>query len=294
MKGFEEYLVQFLPRLNAMLSNPAITAFVPKNMPDGVRWCVTIPPSMAMTILEGKNDLRTLTLNYVEGNAKVENVLQSGDIPQLGYIIEALLTKIKDMSPFMEPRGQDGVVSCRTYKDIIGDLCEEYVKTTKEFKDVIDAVSKDPTKAAAAKDILKRMTNAKGWTSLKERLFQIIRDSRVDPIRKSGDGGDTITYGMSYEGETPSKKQVKIYLKFIEKRGCPTVMQWGEEKIVCHDPRLKEMAAAALTAFKCRIDLPKLEADKISNFLAAYFRQLQQNNSKAAGAGAANVRGGSN
>ena len=285
MTGYLDFITEFVHRFFAVLGDPELKLSMPQYKAEGVQWVAVIPPSMAITIVEKKDGATAMSLMYREGAEKKEHKFLSTEHKKLEHLIGAVLTRLKEISPFMEVKEVGKSVSCRSYKDIFNDLAEEYIKTTPEFKDKVASFLNDQRKLGELKDYLKKTARAKTWTDFKSRLFQIIRDSKkIDPIRKTGENGGSTTYGVTYDGDTIDKKHVQIYIKFIEKPGADVVMQWGEDSIVCHDPRLREMAEAAMTAFKCRVKLPEQYALPLSNFISAYCRQRQLTQNAAANA----------
>jgi len=254
MTEYQDFLVEFTPRLLIYLRDPTTQIPQPKYQSDGsVLWvAVLLQPGLAIMITEKKDGSRTITFRF----DKEDHVFADSEDPKMECIIAALLAEIKTKSPFYEPpaKNNGGLVGCRTYNEILEDLTEEYLKTTKLY----------------AKGENKEEAKKRNWTHYKERLFQIIRDSaKIDPVRIQE---NKRIYGVTYDGETLEKKHVQIYLQFIEERGHPTILKWNDELIYCIDPRLKEVAETAIKAFRCRMKLPEKYGSPIQNFLSGYAR----------------------
>jgi len=259
MTEYQEFLTEYSPRLLVFINDTAAKIPAPKYTPEGnVFWATAIQSVLAMGITEKKNGSQTISFKYVGG----DYTFSSDDDPKMGSIIAMLLSVIKTKAPFLEPSAanrEGGLVSYRKYKDIFDDLIEEYLKTTDEYIKEGKPLSKEDIKRAAQKW---------NWTNYKERLSQIIMDSsKIDPVRT---GDDKCTYGVSYERDTIGKKRIQIYLQFIEEKGQPPVIKWNDESIVCVDPRLKEVAEAAIKAFRCRMKLPEKFGIPIQNALSKY------------------------
>jgi len=254
MTEYQDFLIEFTPRLITYLRDPMTQIPQPKYQSDGsVLWvAILLQPGLAIMITEKRDGSQTISFRY----DKEDHVFTNSEDPKMECIIAALLSEIKARSPFYEPPVKnDGVlVGCRTYKEIFDDLTEEFLKTTKLYV-------KDESKEEAKK---------RNWTQYKERLFQIIKDSvKIDPVRKQE---NKFIYGITYDGDTLDKKHIQIYLQFTEEKGKPTIIKWNDELIHCADPRLKEVADTAIKAFRCRMKLPEKFGFPIQNFLSGYAR----------------------
>jgi len=260
MTEYQDFLIEFTPRLITYLRDPSTQIPQPKYQPDGsVLWvAVLLQPGLAITITEKKDGAKTISFRF----DKEDHVFTDGDDPKMECIIAALLAEIKARAPFYEPpvKNDGGLIGCRTYKEIFDDLAEEYLKTTKLYQ-------KNENKEEAKK---------RNWTHYKEWLFQIIKDSvKIDPVRTQE---NKHIYGITYDGDTLEKKHIQIYLQFIEEKGRPTILKWNDESIQCIDPRLKEVAETAIKAFRCRMKLPQKYGITIQNFLSGYARFSLANN----------------
>jgi len=260
MAEYQEILTEYSPRLLVFINDSATKIPAPKYTPEGnVFWAAAIPSVLAMGITEKKSGFQTISFKYVGGNY----TFSGDDDPKMSSIIALLLSVIKTKAPFLEPPAaskEGGLVSYRTYKDILNDLIEEYFKTTEEYIKGGKPLPKEEFNKAAQKW---------NWTNYKERLSQIIKDSsKIDPLRTAGE--EKCTYGVTYEKDTIGKKRIQIYLQLIEEKGRPPVIKWNDDVIVCVDPRLKEAAETAIKAFRCRMKLPEKFGVPIQNALSKY------------------------
>jgi len=262
MTEYQDFLTEYTPRLCVFLNDPETKIPAPKCGPDGSAfWSATLPSVLAMGITEKKSGLQTFTFKYTGG----DHTFTNDDDPKMGCIIAGLLSVIKTKAPFLEPSPaskENGLIGCRTYKDIFDDLTEEYLKTSDEYIKAAKPISKED---------LKKKAKEMNWTHYKDRLFQIIKDSsKIDPVRTAGE--NKRTYGVTYDGETIGNKHIQIYLQFIEEKGQPPVFKWNDEVIICIDPRLKEMAETAIKAFRCRMKLAEKYGVPIQNALSKYIQ----------------------
>ncbi|MDR2701170.1 MAG: hypothetical protein LBB72_01905 [Spirochaetaceae bacterium] len=230
-------LNQFLPRLQVYVRGADITR--PATQPDGsVVWCALYKGILAIKITE-KGNSQTMSLRF---NGEWHNIVDNGD-PKIGYIISPLLSEIKELSPFAEPVPKDGLIGCRSYKEIFDDLSEEILKLKKYSQ---------------AKELAKKLK----WSHYMKMLTWLINGaSKIDPKRTQG---NKHTYGASHG---------HLYIQVIEEQGNPTILKWNDDNIVCQDPRLKEVADDVLKAFKARCRSMDEENERaFNNFIAAYLR----------------------
>jgi hypothetical protein len=209
--------------------------------PDGsVLWHALYQGVLAIRITEKGN---TQTMALRNDNAWHE-IVDNGD-PKIGYIISPLLSEMKQRAPFIEPNAKEGLIGCRTYREILDDLSEEYLKLRKYPK-------------PEAREMAKRLN----WTHYKGYLPELIKGvSKIDPVRTQG---NKHTYGMSYE---------HLYIRIIEEKGRPAILKWNDDAIVCQDPRLKEVANEVLNAFKARcLSMSKENQDAFHNFISGYIQ----------------------
>jgi hypothetical protein len=263
-KHKEGQLIDFIPRLLVFLYEcddfPA-----PQMQRDGsVFWHAVYQKKIAMRVIE-RGDSLTIFLKF--GGDWIEPKY-GDDGPKIQCLIAPLLSKIKAKAVFFEPPKQGGLISCRSYKEILEDLAGEYLKTQN-----------------LSKEEIKKRIEELTYLNYKDRIADLIMKSpSVDPTRVQVDKTKNIDrhiYGVTYEHFD------NLYIKLIEDKARPVELQWNGESIICIDPRLKEVADAALRAFHLRMSLSQDNRDLIHNFIAEYVRIRTAINQKAAAEAAA-------
>jgi hypothetical protein len=255
----EGQLIDFIPRLLVFLKEcddiPA-----PQMQNDGsVFWHAVYKKRIAMRVVEKGAHM---AIFFKSGGDWLEPKY-GDDGPKIQSMITPLLTKIKAKATFYEPPKQGGLVGCRSYKEILNDLAEEFLKTQ-----------------GLTKDEIKKRVGELTYINYRDRIADLIMKSpSVDPSRVQVDKVKNIDrhiYGITYEHYD------NLYIKLIEDKVRPAELQWNGESIICADPRLKEVADAALRAFHLRMSLAKDNRDLIHNFIAEYVRIRTAINKQAA------------
>jgi hypothetical protein len=261
----EGQLIDFIPRLLVFLKEcddfPA-----PQIQRDGsVFWHAVYKKKIAMRIVEKGESLAI----FFKFGAEWLEPKYDDDGPKIQSMITPLLTKIKAKAIFFEPPKKQGVlVGCRSYKEILDDLAGEYLKTQ-----------------GMTKDEIKKRIGELSYINYRDRIADLIMKSpSVDPSRVQVDKVKNIDrhiYGVTYEHFD------NLYIKLVEDKVQPAELQWNGESIICVDPRLKEVADAALRAFHLRMSLSQNNRDLIHNFIAEYVRIRTAINKQAAAEAAA-------
>jgi hypothetical protein len=255
----EGQLIDFIPRLLVFLKEcddfPA-----PQIQHDGsVFWYAIYKKKIAMRIVE-KGASQAIFFKF---GADWVEPKYGDDGQKIQYMIAPLLSKIKAKAIFFEPPKQGGLVSCRSYKEILDDLAGEYLKTQ-----------------GLSKDEVKKRVGELTYLNYKDRISDlIVKSPSIDPSRVQVDKNKNIDrriYGITYEHFD------NLYIKLIEDKVRPVELQWNGESIICIDPRLKEIADAALKAFHLRMSLSQDNRDLIHNFIAEYVRIRTVVNKQAA------------
>jgi hypothetical protein len=245
----EGQLIDFIPRLLVFL-NECDDFPAPQMQHDGsVYWHAIYKKRIAMRIVE---KAASMAIFFKFGSDWLEPKY-GDDGPKIQSMITPLLSKVKAKAVYYEPPKQGGLVGCRSYKEILSDLAEQFLKT----------------KGLSKEEIKKRVSELT-YLNYKDRIADLIMKSpSVDPARVQVDKNKNIDrhiYGVTYEHFD------NLYIKLIEDKIHPAELQWSGESIICIDPRLKEVADAALRAFHLRMSLAKDNRDLIHNFIAEYVR----------------------